>query len=801
MAHAPGSATPAAAAPAEHKPYIPADQDIPELTIPGLVAGSLLGIVFAASSVYLGLKVGLTVSASIPIAVLSITIFRWFGGAKHSRILVNNIVQTTGSAGESIAAGVAFTLPSLLLMGFDMELGRILLVALLGGVLGVLMMIPLRQGLIVKEHGKLTYPEGTACAQVLIVGEQGGTNAKTVFSGFGWGMAHAVLTRVFHLWKDEPGFVLKAKHMTNASIAGELSAPMLGVGYIIGFETAAVMMAGGVLSFVILVPLITHFGSALAEPLGVGVTVPIAKMSPGQIRNAYLLYIGAGAVATGGFISLARSLPTIVQAFRRGLSSLSVSGADKPKRTEQDLSMKVVLFGSIALVVAIAVAPILQINAVSAVLIVLFGFFFVTVSSRITGEIGSSSNPISGMTVATLLITCLLFVLVGWTGVNYKAMALTTAALVCVAASNGGTISQDLKTGFLVGGTPHRQQKAILVGVVTSAIVIGITLLYLNRSAETIAPKHTVYAAYTVPADALARDATQEHEGRRYRVHFVSEEVVLPRASGKPVVVTRGKYLVDDAGKIAFVVDPGVCGTEKYRVRPAGEGTPRYDALPPPDADDKKNEQFAVDGATYRVAVVEATGKSYLVDDEKKAVAFEATAVSKFDAPKAHLFQLIIDGIIGGRLPWTLVLIGVAIAMMMELVGVSALPFAVGLYLPISTSTPIFIGGIIRKLVDKKTKVEGAAAEFSPGTLLASGLIAGGSIGGLVEAVMTGTLGATAEKIGEIGPKLLGSLAQTDWLPLVPFGLMALLLWKVGLTAQSDAAPPTEAPPTKESAS
>ena len=790
---------PAAAADGESfEPYIRPERNIRELTIPGLVLGSVLGIVFAASSVYLGLKVGLTVSASIPIAVLSITILRYFGKTDEPRILVNNIVQTTGSAGESIAAGVAFTLPSLLLMGFDMELVRILLVSLLGGVLGVLMMIPLRQGLIVKEHGKLTYPEGTACAQVLIVGEQGGTNAKTVFQGFGWGMAHAVLMRVFHLWKDEPGYVLKAKHMANASIAGELSAPMLGVGYIIGYETAAVMMAGGVLSFVILVPLITHFGGALAEPFGPGVTAKISEMSPHEIRNAYLLYIGAGAVATGGFISLARSLPTIVHAFKRGLGSLGAKSA--PKRTEQDMSMRVVVFGSIGLVLAIAAAPVLQINPVSAVLIVLFGFFFVTVSSRITGEIGSSSNPISGMTVATLLITCLLFVAVGWTGVGYKAMALTTAAIVCVAASNGGTISQDLKTGFLVGGTPHRQQKAILVGVITSAIVIGLTLIYLNKSAETIAPKQTVYAAYTVPAAELAKDGSQPYEGKTYKVHFIKEDVVLPAVAaaapgekavpvGTPptpgsTVVPRGRYLVDDGGKIAFVVDPGVCGVEKYRVKPPAADAPAYTALPPPAGE--KDEKFHVDGKAFRVAVIESTGRTYLVDDETKQVGYEATLVSKFDAPKAHLFQLIIDGIIGGQLPWTLVLIGVAIALMMELVGVSALPFAVGLYLPISTSTPIFIGGIIRRIVDKRTKVEGTAAEFSPGTLLASGLIAGGSIGGLVEAIITGTLGSTAEKLGELGPKVLGSLAQTEWLPLIPFGIMGWILLKVGLTAKAE---------------
>jgi hypothetical protein len=396
------------------------------------------------------------------------------------------------------------------------------------------------------------------------------------------------------------------------------------------------------------------------------------------------------------------------------------------------------------------------------------------------------------MTVATLLITCLLFVAVGWTGVSYKAMALTTAAIVCVAASNGGTISQDLKTGFLVGGTPHRQQKAILVGVVTSAFVIGATLILMNQSAETIAPKHKVYAAYTVPAAELASDATQQYEGKTYRVHYLREEVTAKDpaapADAKPTVVPRGRYLVDDAGKIAFVVDPGVCGTEKYRVKPPPPDAPAYDALPKSEGE-KKDETFQVDGKSYRVALLASTGKTYLVDDAEKKVAYEGAKVSKFDAPKAHLFQLIIDGIIGGQLPWTLVLIGVAIAIMMELCGVSALPFAVGLYLPISTSVPIFIGGIIRRFVDQKTQVKGAAAEFSPGTLLASGLIAGGSIGGLVKQAITLASEGTSDSLAATGPKLLGSLARADWFALLPFAFLGFVLLRVGLSANAEEAP------------
>jgi putative OPT family oligopeptide transporter len=757
---------------ARHKPYIAPERNIPEMTVSALVIGSVLGIIYAASSVYLGLKVGLTVSASIPIAVLSITIFRLFKRSNEPRILVNNIVQTTGSAGESIAAGVAFTLPSLLLMGFELDLVRVLLVALLGGLLGVLMMIPLRYGLIVKEHGRLKYPEGTACAQVLIVGEQGGTNAKTVFLGSIIGFVHMALTKFFGLWKAEPELAIHAKHFNKASIGGELTAPLLGVGYIIGYRTSAIMMAGGVLSFLVLVPLIVHFGSAIQAPGGVADA--IAGLSPHAIRNRYLLYIGAGAVATGGFISLARSLPTIWQAFRRGLGNIGAT-TQRPVRTEQDMSMKVVLFGSLGLVVAIAVAPVLNINVVSAILIVLFGFFFVTVSSRITGEIGSSSNPISGMTVATLLITCLLFVAVGWTGVGYKEMALTTAALVCVAASNGGTISQDLKTGYIVGATPHRQQKAILVGVVTSALVIGWTLIFLNQSAETIAPKRAVYASYTAPAAEIANAPTQEFEGRTYKVHHIAtEEPNVP----------RGKYLVDDAGKIQFVVDPGVCGTELYKVKPPGDMT--YAKLSPPDAKKEKQTTFAVDDKTYRVADDPATGHLYLVDDATKTVAYEAFKVAKYDAPKAQLFALIIDGIIGGGLPWTLVLVGVFISLMLEMIGIAALPFAVGVYLPIHTVAPIYVGGIVRAFVDRKTKLDEAASEFSPGTLLASGLIAGGAIGSLVHSIFAGSAEATANALDDTGFKMYGELATSDIFALLPFAVMVFVLLRVGLRARTE---------------
>lgn len=691
------------------KPYISPSENPPELTLRAVVLGAVLGIVFAASSVYLALKVGMTVSASIPIAVLAITIFRVFGKAT---ILENNIVQTTGSAGESIAAGVAFTVPALLLMGQDLELIRVLMVALLGGLLGVLMMIPLRQGLIVHEHGKLTYPEGTACADVLIVGEEKGSHARTVFMGFFLGAGYKILNAGARLWKEAPGWSVPG--FKGGSVAAEVSPELMGVGFIIGPKTSATMLAGGVLSFLVLIPAITIFGAGLTVPM-FPATKLIAEMSPHEIRNAYILYIGAGAVATGGIISLIRSFPTIVNAFKRGLGTLLETRQEEaaqphaPLRTERDLPMTVVLFGSIALVLAIWLAPVLQISAVSAGLIVLFSFFFVTVSSRITGEIGSSSNPISGMTVATLLITCLLFLAAGWTGVDYKAMALSTAAIVCIAASNGGTTSQDLKTGFLVGATPRSQQIAISIGVVTSALVIGWTLLFLNNAYTTVVPREFPAYTATVKADA----ATQKGpDGQEYRVHYLQEI-----AGDVPV----GKYLVDNAGKIAFLVDPGIGGV-----------------------------------------VSEVDGKP----------------VTKLDAPKARLFSMIIDGILTQKLPWGLVLIGVFLALMMELCGVAALPFAVGAYLPIATSVPIMIGGFIRLVIDRMRR--GAAskeeAEFAPGVLLSSGLIAGGALAGVLVA---GLSGADLTRYIDLS-RYMGVLAESDGFAVIPFAILALVLWQVG---------------------
>jgi len=822
---------------------VPAHVTQRELSIRGVVLGAVLGIVFAASSVYLGLKVGLTVSASIPVAVLSITLFRWASKAfrlRQATILENNIVQTTGSAGESIAAGVAFTLPSLLLMGFDMEFMRVLLVGLLGGLIGVLMMIPLRQGLIVKEHGKLAFPEGTACADVLIVGEQGGTNAKTVFLGFGVGFFYTFMNLVLKLWADTSTFVVDKviTPLKGATVGFEVSPTMLGVGYIIGPKVSANMLAGGALAFLVLVPLIHFFGDANPDFIYPAGDRLVRDMSAGEIRNNYILFIGAGAVATGGFVALARAIPTIVAAFRRGLGSLQKSGeagaATTIPRTERDMSMKWVLGGSAALALAIAFAPVLDINPLSAVLIVLFGFFFVTVSSRITGEIGSSSNPISGMTVATLLLTCGLFVAIGWTGIEFKAMALTTAALVCVAASNGGTIAQDLKTGHLVGATPRHQQVSILVGVVASAVVIGGTILLLNDSATTF--RGIDHHGARLPAAALAQQTLAGPDGQSYGVAYVHEDLeglaageLLVGADDRPVRftpapddaakqvavhphalrvptaaittrttqgpdgatyrvaelaqpipgTTRGKYLVTQSGEPTFLVDPGVCGTYPYKLD-AAKGDVRLPV--PADA----ATELGIDRKPYKVvdltsATAELPAGHYLVDADGRVAYAASDKVLKYDAPKAQLFRLIIDGTLGGQLPWGLVLIGVFLAFMMELVGVSSLPFAVGLYLPISTSGGIFVGGLVRWWVDRKRGAGSASeAEFSPGMLMASGLIAGGAIAGVGQAIFEGA------GVDLSLSSMLGDLAHEEtWWPFMWFALLALGLGWVAMKAKT----------------
>jgi putative OPT family oligopeptide transporter len=671
---------------------------VKEFTWSAVVVGAVLGIIFGASSLYLVLKVGMTVSASIPVAVLSITLFRAFSrgfGVRRATILENNIVQTTGSAGESIAFGVGVTMPALMLLGFEMEIGRVMLVSILGGVLGILMMIPLRRAFIVKQHGQLKYPEGTACADVLIVGEQGGTSAKTVFVGFGLAFVYQILCVGLKLWKDTASRSLE--WFKGAVPAIEVNPVLLGVGYIIGTRISSVMVAGGILASFVLIPAIRFFGDGQPEAL-YPATAAISKMSEEELWSAYVLYIGAGAVAAGGIISLVQALPLILASIKAGLQDVraegqgGLAGASAGRRTERDLPLSLVGLGSLLLVVAIWASLVFgglftQANLLEAiigsllgaVLIVLFGFLFVTVSSRLTGEIGSSSNPISGMTVATLLLTCLVFLVLGWTEPQYRLMALTVAAIVCVASSNGGTTSQDLKTGYLVGATPKYQQLAILVGSVSSALVIGWVLVVLNDAS-------TVYTTRNLPSLKQPLDMTQLADREKapgdetlYHVWRANE--------GNPQGVPQGKYLVGEDGQLRYLVDPGINGALTRR------------------------------------------------DD--------GTEVEKFKAPKARLMSLITDGILNQKLPWTLVLLGVSISVVLELCGVPSLPFAVGVYLPLSSSTPIFVGGLVRYVADRWGRTNTGAvrsqseSDMSPGVLLSTGYIAGGAIGGVLIAFLS----------------------------------------------------------------
>jgi putative OPT family oligopeptide transporter len=709
-----------------HEPFILPGTAMPEFTVRALVTGVVLGIGFGASSLYLVLKVGLTVSASIPVAVISLALFRLLSklGFRDATILENNVTQTAGSAGESIAFGVGVTMPAIMILGFDLELSRVLLVAVLGGLLGILMMIPLRRALIVKEHGILKYPEGTACAAVLTAGASAADRAlaspgalaqmradeaaglgkapgaRSIFTGLGVGIVYNVLNRVGRLWKDTPEKIFGAP-FNGASVSAEISPELLGIGYIIGPRIAALMCGGGVLSYLVLIPMIKFFGASIPGVVAPG-KMAIADMQPDDVRGAYILYIGSGAVAAGGILSLFRSIPTIWHGLREGLRDVGflnlapgdAGPAGAAPRTERDLPMKFVGIGIIVLMASIVAAPMLLdagigAKLLGAVLIVVFGFLFVTVSSRLTGEIGSSSNPISGMTIATLLLTCLIFLMVGWTGSAYYVTALSVGAIVCIAASNGGSTSQDLKTGYIIGATPSHLQVAILLGAFASALALGPILIALNNADITYVPVSSIAPA-GLHVDVAGLTQTEKLTGVQSRD---DSKTYLVWHRGDPSGGAAEKYLVDQAGNAVWLVDPGINGTHTRR----------------PDG----------------------------------------SVVKKFFAPKATLISYIIKGILGHRLPWTLVLLGVMIALTLEMAGVPSLAFAVGIYLPLSSSSPIWAGGMIRLLVDahsrRKHKARNlseeqlaAEADRSPGVLLASGYIAGGAIAGIVIALLQG---------------------------------------------------------------
>src|SRR5436309_6907188 len=746
---------------AKFRPYIPASAHLRELTPIPLIMGTVLGIIFGASSLYLVLKVGLTVSASIPVAVIAITLFRVLSklGLRDATILENNIVQTAGSAGESIAFGLGVTMPAILILGFDLELMRVMLVAVLGGLLGSLMMIRLRRALIVAQHGYLKYPEGTACAEVLKAGasdesraaaaeaaketgivDEATTGGKTIITGFGIGFVYYALEQIWKTWKEYPTKVF-GKPFEAGSISIENNPALLGVGYIIGPRISSIMVGGGVLSYLVLIPAIKYFGSGWTTPLSLETAHLIKDMSVTQIQKAYILYIGAGAVAAGGIISLVRSLPVIWGGLKGGLADLRTtrSASAGAPRTDQDLSMKFVLGGIIVVLLSIMLAPQLNLrfNLLAALLIVAFGFLFVTVSSRLTREIGSSSNPISGMTVATLLLTCLVFLIIGWTTPPYFVTALSIGGIVCIAASNGGTTSQDLKTGFLVGSTPKFQQIAILVGALASAVVLGPILLAMNQSGtlyvQVAGNKDFTFPAgfhftpdqYLKNGDQPKRDKLQgAQSGSDSNSYFIVHKTTTDNGPA-------GRYLVNDQGAPVYLVDPGINGIYNPR----------------------------------------------------------------FTAPKATLMSYIIKGILSRQLPWGLVLLGVMISVVLELGGIPSLAFAVGVYLPISTSAPIFVGGVVRWAVDKYlrkkpehqklTEAEMAAeTDKSPGVLLASGYIAGATLAGVVFAFLNLKEGivnrlTSFEDWAKVNNPLFEG-PHADWLGLIPFVILTILLYIVG---------------------
>lgn len=647
------------------KPFISAETILPEFSLKAILLGIIFGVIFGAATVYLALRAGLTVSASIPIAVLSIAVFKKIG---KSTILENNIVQTIGSAGESIAAGVAFTFPALIFLSSGEQFftySNILMLAFCGGILGVLFMIPLRRSLIVKEHGNLPYPEGTACADVLIAGEKGGSMAKRVFAGLGIAFLYKSLMSILGLWKSVPGYIFgRNSSFPNASVSSEITPEYLGVGYIIGPKISGVLVAGGVLSYLVLIPLITFFGDKVPGLLPPA-TGPVGAMSPDDVRGAFVRYIGAGAVAAGGLITLIRTIPTIISAFRDSFKSLKdLRAGVKPSRTERDIPITYVIVGSLALVFIISILPQLPGTfpgtLLTGLLIVIFGFFFVTVSSRIVGIIGSSNNPISGMTIATLLATSLIFVSMGWTGDVYQSLALVVGSIVCIAAANAGATSQDLKTGYIVGATPIYQQIGLVIGVVASTFVIGWTLRTIDHS-------------------------------------------------------------------MAFHGIPHAIGSKDY------------------------------------------------------------------PAPQATLMATIIQGLLAQKLPWTLVFIGMMISVVVELCGIRSLSFAVGVYLPLSTTLPIAIGGMLKLFADKIQHVK-EESEVSPGMLFSTGLVAGGSLTGVAIAILSGVpvtemVAGAAQKVslmehvqnivGVHGWERFG--AGADLIGTGMFAVLCVILMKVAL--------------------
>lgn len=574
------------------KPYIPADRVVPEFTVTSLLIGILLAIVFGAANAYLGLRVGMTISASIPAAVISMGIIRVI--LRRDSILENNLVQTIGSAGESVAAGAIFTLPALFLWAKEGTIDSpsmitIFLVALVGGLLGVAFMVPLRQALIVEEHGTLPFPEGTACAEVLLAGEEGGSKAGTVFSGLGIAAAYKFIADGLKIFPGEIGYDIKA--YAGSSVGVQVLPALAGVGYICGPKISSYMLAGSTLSWFVLMPAIALFG-ADAQAIFPG-SDPIAQMAPSDLWETYIKYIGAGAVATGGVISLIKSLPLIAKTFKQAMQSMKKKSSASALRTEQDIPMPFLLVMILVIGIAIWLVPAFPVNPIGALIVIVFGFFFATVSSRMVGLIGSSNNPVSGMAIATLIIATLALKATGTTGTKGMVGAIAIGGIICVIAAIAGDTSQDLKTGFIVGATPKKQQIGELIGVIVSAAAIGGVLYLLNEAWS--------YGSKELPA------------------------------------------------------------------------------------------------------------------------------------AQATMMKMLVEGIMNAELPWGLILIGVFIAIVVEIIKVPVMPFAVGMYLPFSLSAGIMAGGAVRFLVEKiKGTDEEKKARTDKGVLFTSGLIAGEGITGIL---------------------------------------------------------------------
>jgi len=740
-------ATAAAPKPA-FKPFVPATETRPELTARALILGGLFGVLFGAVTVYVGLRAGLTVAASIPISVLSISILRAFGRAS---ILENNIVQTTGNAGQSIASGVIFTMPALIFLGFDLDSSRIFALALFGGWLGVLFMIPLRRQLIVEEHGTLIYPEGTACADVLVSGERGGSFASRVFLGLGLGALYTLFQNgdLFHLWPEQPkrDFDIGAQHLLKGgSIRSDCTAEYLGVGYIIGARVAAVMFAGGCFSWLVMMPAIHFFGAALDHPVYPATTL-IRDMSPSEMWSAYVRPMGAGAVAASGLITLIRTLPTIVSALSQGLKKGAAKlAAAKPSRIEHDLPPSIVFGGSAVLAILmflfLVFKPVpgaqvsLGANLAASLLIVVFGFLFVTVSARIVGIVGSSASPVSGMTIATLMATAAIFLVKGWTAPAFGALAITVGGVVCIAASNAGDTSQDLKTGYLIGATPWKQQVALIFGVLVCIFSIGATLNAMNRGLEKFYPMSSSMA---VTLDHLP-------DGVQSQGTFSREKVAL---------TARG---AEGSNAQAQMVD-----AHSYVLLNAIGSSTLQDG------------KYLYNPATGKIEVQWVQG----IGSEKAA------------APQGRLMATVINGILSRKLPWTLVLLGVALVIVVELLGIRSLTFAVGAYLSIATTLAIFVGGVMRWMVDRSMAKERAHAaldsdvhaelsdEVSPGSLFASGLIAAGGIVGLIGVCVRLVEGLSEQRGGhwELFRFKDTNPLYHDWVAVVMFALLAFSLY------------------------